>query len=45
MTEAPLSLLIPTWLMIAANFYFGVDASVTTGVAAAAAELLYGAAP
>ena len=43
-TEAPLSLLIPTWLMIAANFYFGVDASVTTEVAATAARLLFGAA-
>ncbi len=43
--EAPLSLLVPTWLMIAANYYFGVDASLTTGVAGRAAELLFGAAP
>ena len=40
--EAPLGLLIPTWTLVAANFYFGIDASFTTGVAVRAAELLLG---
>jgi multicomponent Na+:H+ antiporter subunit D len=40
--EAPLSLLIPTWVMVAANFYFGIDANLTTGVATRAAEILLG---
>ena len=39
--EAPLSLLVPAWLLIAATIYFGLDTSVTVGSAAgAAAELL-----
>ena len=41
-TEAPLSLLIPTWTLVLANFWFGIDASATTGVAKRAAELLLG---
>ena len=41
-TEAPLSLLIPTWTLVLANFWFGIDASGTTGVAKRAAELLLG---
>ena len=40
--EAPLGLLVPTWTLVAANFYFGIDASLTTGVAVGAAELLLG---
>ncbi len=31
--EAPLALLIPTWLLVAANLYFGVDAAHTAGLA------------
>lgn len=38
--EAPLSLLIPTWALIAANLYFGIDASLTTDLAARAARAL-----
>jgi multicomponent Na+:H+ antiporter subunit D len=41
-TEAPLSLLIPTWVLTLANFYFGIDASLTAGVAGRAAQLLMG---
>ena len=41
-TEAPLSLLIPTWALVLANFWFGIDASATTGVARRAAEMLLG---
>lgn len=42
-SEAPLSMLIPTWLLILANVYFGLDASLTTGVATEAAALLLNA--
>jgi multicomponent Na+:H+ antiporter subunit D len=40
--EAPVALLIPAWLMIAASVYFGLDTSVTVGSAAGAAEMLIG---
>lgn len=38
--EAPLALLIPTWVMVALNFYFGIDTRLTVGAASAAAEAL-----
>jgi len=40
--EAPLSLLVPTWVLVLANFYFGIDASLTAGVATRAAQALLG---
>ena len=41
--EAPLEMLIPAWLMIAACIYFGLDTTLTLGSAAqAAATLLQG---
>jgi multicomponent Na+:H+ antiporter subunit D len=40
--EAPLSLLIPTWVLVALNFYFGIDTRLTVGGATAAAEALLG---
>lgn len=43
--EAPLSLLAPTWLLILANFYFGIDTDLTVGVARQAALQLMGANP
>ena len=43
--EAPLSLLIPTWALILANIYFGVDTDLTVGVVHRAAELLMGVSP
>lgn len=43
-TEAPLSMLVPTWILVLANFYFGIDASLTTSVAEAAAKGLLGVA-
>jgi multicomponent Na+:H+ antiporter subunit D len=43
--EAPLGLLVPTWALVVANLYFGVDASLTAGVATRAAELLIGGLP
>jgi len=43
--EAPLSLLLPLWVMVAANFYFGLDTRLTVGAATAAAEALMGGVP
>ncbi len=41
--EAPLEMLVPAWLMIAACFYFGLDTALTVdGAARAAATLLQG---
>jgi multicomponent Na+:H+ antiporter subunit D len=39
-----LTLLIPTWVLIGANIYFGIDASLTTRVAEEAARVLLGTA-
>ena len=41
--EAPPSLLVPTYLLVAANVYFGIDAGLTTRVATRAAGILMGA--
>ena len=43
--EAPLAMLVPTWALILANFYFGIDASLTAGVAGSAARSLLGVGP
>jgi multicomponent Na+:H+ antiporter subunit D len=43
--EAPLAMLIPTWALITANFYFGIDASFTSRMAGSAARVLFGLAP
>jgi multicomponent Na+:H+ antiporter subunit D len=43
--EAPLSMLVPTWILILANLYFGIDTSLTIGVATKAAASLLGLAP
>jgi len=43
--EAPLSLLIPTWILVAASFYFGINANLTVDVATRAAETLIGGLP
>lgn len=40
--EAPLSMLIPTWILVLANFWFGIDAKLTSGVAMRAARALLG---
>ena len=44
-SEAPLALLVPTWALIVANLYFGIDATLTTSVAGQAARALLGGAP
>lgn len=41
--EAPLPMLIPLWILVAASVYFGLDTSLTVGVAERAAETLLGA--
>jgi multicomponent Na+:H+ antiporter subunit D len=43
--EAPLALLIPTWVLVVANFYFGIDATFTVELAESAARTLFGLAP
>jgi len=43
--EDPLSLLVPMWILVLANVWFGLDATFTSGVARQAAELLLGAGP
>jgi multicomponent Na+:H+ antiporter subunit D len=43
--EAPLSMLVPTWVMAGASIYFGIDATGTLEVARGAAEFLIGGAP
>lgn len=40
--EAPLTQLIPIWLLVLANFYFGVDTRLTVGVSKLAAQTLFG---
>ncbi len=46
LTEAPWSMLGPTWVLVGATFYFGISTSLTVGVASQAADLLVnGAAP
>lgn len=41
-TEAPLSMLLPTWALVLANLYFGIDTEISVGVAAQSADLLIG---
>jgi multicomponent Na+:H+ antiporter subunit D len=43
--EAPLSLLIPIWVLVLANIYFGVDTRLTVGVSKLAAQSLFGVNP
>ena len=43
--EAPLSMLLPTWLLVGACLYFGIDTSLTIGVAERAAQFLLRGAP
>jgi len=43
--EAPLSMLIPMWLLIAASVYFGTNATTTMDIALDAADYLLGGQP
>lgn len=40
--EAPISQLIPIWMLVLANIYFGVDTRLTVGVSKLAAQSLFG---
>jgi multicomponent Na+:H+ antiporter subunit D len=40
--EAPLSLLVPTWILVLANLYFGIDTDLSVGAASRAAAMLLG---
>lgn len=40
LTPAPISMLIPMWILIGATVYFGIDATTTLDVASAAARAL-----
>jgi multicomponent Na+:H+ antiporter subunit D len=43
--EAPLGMLLPTWILIGAAVYFGLETDLTVGVATRAASELLGALP
>lgn len=43
--EVPLGLLLPTWALVIANIYFGIDTRLTVGLAEQAARALTGAQP
>ncbi len=43
--EAPLSLLIPTWMLLLANLYFGIDTRPTVAVSEQASHYLLGGMP
>jgi multicomponent Na+:H+ antiporter subunit D len=40
--EAPPAMLVPTWILIGASVYFGIDTDLTVGVAQQAATALFG---
>lgn len=43
--EAPLSFLIPIWILVLANIYFGIDTRLSVQVAQAASQSLFGVSP
>ena len=43
--EAPLSLLVPTWILALATIYFGIDTRLNVGAVTEAAQSLLGGAP
>jgi len=40
--EAPLALLIPTWILVLANLGFGIFATFTANISKSTASLLFG---
>jgi multicomponent Na+:H+ antiporter subunit D len=40
--DPPLGQLVPIYVLVIANFYFGIDTSLTVGVSKKAAEMLFG---
>lgn len=45
LSEAPLSFLIPVWILVIANIYFGIDTRLSVQVAQAASQSLFGVSP
>ena len=43
--EAPLSFLMPIWILVSANIYFGIDTRLSVQVAQAASQSLFGVSP
>ena len=43
--EAPLLMLVPVWILIAANIFFGINTELTLDVASRAAGVLLGTGP
>lgn len=43
--EAPISFLLPVWMLVSANFYFGIDTRLSVQVAQSAAQSLFGVSP
>ena len=43
--EAPLALLVPTWILVLGNFYFGINAQFTGAAATQAAAAILGLTP
>jgi len=43
--EAPLSLLLPVWILVGANLYFGIRTDLTVGIARRAVSTLLGSVP
>ena len=43
--EAPMAFLLPVWMLVSANVYFGLDTRLSVEIATAAAQSLFGAAP
>ena len=40
--EAPLTLLVPIWLLVLVNIYLGIDTRLTVGTSGAVASALLG---
>lgn len=43
--EAPLTFLVPIWILVFANIYFGIDTRLSVEVAQAASQSLFGVSP
>ena len=43
--EAPFSYLIPVWILVTANIYFGIDTRLSVGIATSAVQSLFGMGP
>ncbi|MBT3917423.1 MAG: monovalent cation/H+ antiporter subunit D family protein [Rhodospirillaceae bacterium] len=43
--EVPITMLVPMWLLVGANIYFGINTELSVGAASAAAKMLIGGAP